>query len=355
MRQARLKIAGGEAIYHCMSRVVEGRYLFDMKAGASPEAEYFVGLMRRLETFCDVQVLTYALMSNHFHILVRVPAQKPDLSDEELVARVGKLNGERAAIELQWLLNNVRSQDPEGRSASEIKQRYIDRMCDVSVFLKELKGRFSQWFNRRHERYGVLWAERFKSVLVEDGCEGVRVPGKAPEALTTMAAYIDLNPVRAGLCEDPKEYRYCGYGEAVSGRREKRDKARAGLAWVMHYFISGGSIDREKHAMTAYRRLLFGAMLERVEAGRMEGESTAARARAELKAGGRLTRAELLRCRVRYFSDGLVLGSREFVEDIFRTHRPRFSEKRKTGARRIKWEAEGNLYALRDLRRAPLG
>ena len=78
-------------------------------------------------------------------------------------------------------------------------------MNDISIFIKELKGRFAQWYNRRHRRYGALWAERFKSVLLEGG-----------RAVATVAAYIDLNPVRAGLCRDPKDYRYCGYAEALA-------------------------------------------------------------------------------------------------------------------------------------------
>ena len=70
------------------------------------------------------------------------------------------------------------------------------RMHDISIFIKELKGRFAQWYNRRHGRSGVLWTGRFKSVLLQDD-----------QTVTIIAAYIDLNPVRAGLCEDPKEYR----------------------------------------------------------------------------------------------------------------------------------------------------
>jgi hypothetical protein len=56
-------------------------------------------------------------------------------------------------------------------------------MFDLSIFIKELKGGFAQWYNRRHARYGVLWADRFKSVLLEGG-----------EALAAVAAYIELNP-----------------------------------------------------------------------------------------------------------------------------------------------------------------
>jgi putative transposase len=78
-------------------------------------------------------------------------------------------------------------------------------MYDISVFIKELKGRFAQWYNQLHERCGVLWAERFKSILLEGG-----------EALAAVAAYIELNPVRAGVCDDPKDYRYCGYAEALA-------------------------------------------------------------------------------------------------------------------------------------------
>ena len=97
-------------------------------------------------------------------------------------------------------------QAPDGADQIQrLLQPYRDRLFDLSIFIKELKGRFAQWYNRRHGRYGVLWAERFKSVLLEGG-----------EALAAVAAYIELNPVRAGLCADPKDYRYCGYAEALA-------------------------------------------------------------------------------------------------------------------------------------------
>jgi hypothetical protein len=88
-----------------------------------------------------------------------------------------------------------------------ILDAFRKRFCDLSAFVKELKERFSRWFNKHHGRRGTLWMDRFKSVLVEDG-----------EALRTMALYIDLNPVRAGLVEDPKDYRWSG-SAAGSGPR----------------------------------------------------------------------------------------------------------------------------------------
>ena len=74
-------------------------------------------------------------------------------------------------------------------------------MADRKVaHLKELKQRFSRWHNRRVGRKGPVWEDRHKSVQVED----------SETALRTIAAYIDLNPVCAGLVTDPKDYRWGG-------------------------------------------------------------------------------------------------------------------------------------------------
>ena len=55
-----------------------------------------------------------------------------------------------------------------GKIDEDIRAKPLERMGDVSAFMGELKQRFSRWYNRTHERFGTLWAERFKSVVVED-------------------------------------------------------------------------------------------------------------------------------------------------------------------------------------------
>jgi putative transposase len=63
--------------------------------------------------------------------------------------------------------------------------------------------------------------------------------------------------------------------------------------------------------------------------------------------------ARMLRCRVRYFTDGAVIGSKEFVNEAFEGARERFTAKRKDGARRMRGsgaEAAGVLWSMRDLR-----
>jgi hypothetical protein len=160
-------------------------------------------------------------------------------------------------------------------------------MWDVSFFMKGLKQRFSGWHNHRKWRKGTLWEERCKSVLVQRG-----------RALVTMATYIDLNPVRAGLVDDPKEYRWCGYAAATAGKR----KARSGLKTAMTTWAHGEI--GEAASMEKYREQLFGVGEQKKEGSNGQGVKRGIsheRVEEVLAKKGRLSRWEMLRCRVRYF------------------------------------------------------
>jgi len=148
MRFPRVK-AEGQSFYHCVSRVVDRRFIFQTDGHGSAEAERFVQLMRRLEAFSGVRVLTYVLMSNHFHLLCQVPEPKA-LSDLELLERIEAGYGPSRRQTLELELAHL-SQEPDG--ANQIKrllEPYRRRMYDISIFIKELKGGFTQGFNRRH-------------------------------------------------------------------------------------------------------------------------------------------------------------------------------------------------------------
>ena len=74
-------------------------------------------------------------------------------------------------------------------------ERLRKKWEDLSEFMKDLKQNFSRFYNRRHNRKGFFWSERFKSVIVDNG-----------DTLINCLAYIDLNPVRAQLVEKPEQY-----------------------------------------------------------------------------------------------------------------------------------------------------
>lgn len=164
-------------------------------------------------------------------------------------------------------------------------------MGDVSQFMKLLKQRFSIWFNKNRNRFGTLWAERFRSVLIE--C--------SEHVLATVAAYIDLNAVRAGLANDPKDYRFCGYAEAVAGVKAAED----GICSIFR--DADWKAVHDKYRM----RLFVSGSVDRDGVRSITPEEL----RKVVADGGRLPLVQVLLCRVRYFTYGAVLGGQVFVEE----------------------------------------
>ena len=334
MRSARIK-AEGAGYYHCLSRIIERRMILQ-----DAEKERLLNLMRNLAAFGGLEILAYAYMTNHFHLLTYVPERR-DVSDKELLKRLRYIHTAREVDMIDKQLQDYRLQKDEA-GAEVFKKRFTYRMYDISEFMKAFKQQFSQYYNTRENRCGPLWEQRFKSILVE-GSE---------DALLTIAAYIDLNPVRAGMVADPKDYRYTSYGAALGGSRE----ARHGLCRLMQSALGGGSLPWGK-AQPEYRQRLY-------VQGRQKGLDPEGRPIRQgftpeevekvVAAGGRLPMHEVLRCRVRYFSDGLALGSQAFVDGVFTRYRGQFGAKRRTGARPMRYGEWLSLCTLRDLRLSPV-
>ena len=328
MRQARFKIDGERAVYHCMTKVVGGDFLLGER-----EKEVLRKQLWKVSRFCGVEILTYCLMSNHFHVLVRTPdeGETEDLTDGDLLSRARAIYSAEKVEAFQEMLN---SEDEIVRRNCRVALRR--RMGDVSQFMKELKQRFSIWYNRSREkkRSGTLWAERFKSVLVQDD----------PFALMTVAAYIDLNPVRAGIVNDPAKYRFCGYGEAMGGAK----RAREGLMGMV------GPRERWSSAVRRYRVIVFGKGYA-ADARKKDRAVEPEMARKIMSEGGKVELSEALRCRVRYFTDGAVLGSSEFVQQYFEENRTEFGVKRRDGPRSLKGSNWEGLACIRDLRSEVFG
>ncbi len=101
-----------------------------------------------------------------------------------------------------------------------------------------------------------------------------------------------------------------------------------------------------------YRRLLYERGQK--EPDRNRGGIAAERVASVLAAGGRLTTHEVLRCRVRYFSDGMILGSRIFVDEMFVRHHGNFGVQRQTGARPMRSAQWKGLFTARRLQLAPI-
>lgn len=329
-----MKVGGRDAVYHCMTRTVNGELLFKDR-----EKEILRKMIRQVAEFCGVDVLTYCIMSNHFHVLVRVPDGR-SVSDTELMRRYKVLypkptKYQEASAEVMF------KQLKEGSEEGEvIRAKLLARMGDVSEFMKAVKQRFSVWYNRSHQRYGTLWAERFKSVLVE----GQGNP------LQTMAAYIDLNPVRAGLVDDPKDYRFCGYAEAVVGDA----MAREGLSVVWSDFVADARkrVPTAGAVLQAHRSLIFG---KRASESGLSEMSRRQALKVLDQEDGLLPKSTILRCRVRYFTDGAILGSEAFVRGFVGAWQMERRRKYPPKVNAMKGADWGDLAVIQGIRRNVFG
>ena len=333
MRKARLKIVGRSAVYHCVTRTVNKEYIIDRVA-----KEVLRKQLWQIADFSGVEVITYCIMSNHFHVLVRVPDREATkVSDEELMRRYRVLYPKPTQYQQAGpnvLEKKLLENDEE---AEELRRRLFERMHDVSQFMKALKQRFSIWYNRTHDRVGTLWSERFKSTLVE-GHEA---------ALRITAAYIDLNPIRAKVVDDPTQYRWSGYGEAMGGSAIARQGICEGARRA-----ESGEIDWAE-AAREYRKLLYCKGVEPYLRG--GGTIPEEEWRKVMREGGEVPVAAALRCQVRYFTDGAVLGSEAYVARIFEEFRSQFGPKRKSGPRGMKGSDWEGLMVMRDLRKEVFG
>ena len=320
MRMARIKNEG-EGWYHVVSRTAF--QLFKFEEG---DKSMFVSMMRRAAAFSGVEVLNHCVMSNHFHILLHVP--KPvEITERILLKRYAALYGldDAKVLREHWkALRDTKQVDRLEREQAQLKHR----MGDLSEFMKTFKQRFSLWYRHQHESFsGTLWEGRFKSVILQGN----------PATLSAVSAYIDLNPVRARMVDDPAKYKWSGYGAAMAGNPD----AMRGIARVFEEGATEHDFIRiaEEH----YRIILY-------ETG--SDSLSPEKVKEVLERKGRLTIQQLLRCKVRHFIAGTCMGDAEFVEGVFAKYRDHFGKARKTGARSM---GHGlRLYTARKLRKTPV-
>ena len=327
MRLRRM-LASGDGYYHLISRTAGQQFLMGPE-----EKDRLMGLLYRVAEFSGGEVLTFALMDNHFHILVKVPKYR-EVDEPELLRRLRVLYGDEKTDRVlhDWEVWGRKGRVDKVLSA---KAALRARMYDLSQFCKTLKESYSMSYNFRNAHSGTIWGARFKSVLLSPDYE----------TLMSVGAYIDLNPVRAGIACEAGVYAWSGYTQALGGLRKARQGLRALVS--MAYARLDATWEQSNNA---YRSAIEGfieppALSKRTEKSGGEsavGAETSAlmtkaaagrrKQRAErfepqvvaeaLEQGGKISLFALLRCRVRHFSHGVALGPLEFIRTITRSLNP---------------------------------
>ncbi len=296
MRRPRVKVEG-EGFYHVVSRIGGKRFLIDEK-----EKGILLGMIRAAAAFSGVEVYTFAVMSNHFHLLVRVP-RKREVDDKELLRRTEALYGTPRFLKVlekweKWTKRHLESR------VEEEKSRLRARMYDLSQFCKTFKETYTQDYNKRHENTGTIWGGRFKSILLEGSWR----------TLMTVAGYIHLNPVRAKMVENAEDAKNAGYGAACQGDT----RAQAGLLALVKK-VYGAKEATWAQARNACAEVVAGALPPTSDAGvpspsETEGATVVAdQEEGDFPATPKSLRA-LLRRRVAGFLHGGALGGERFLK-----------------------------------------
>ena len=218
MTQARKRLVAVETTpyYHVIGRCVRRAFLCgeDTSTGQSYEhrRQWIVDRIGQLAELFAIDVLAYAIMSNHYHIVVRLkPEQAADWSNDEVTDRWAQLYG------LPLLLAKLRSAEcteAEEAVALDLLDRRRKRLSSLSWFMKCLNEFIARQANREDHCTGSFWEGRFKSQALLD-----------ERALLSCMAYVDLNPIRAAMAKAPEASDYT----SIQARTQLKEPIRLAL------------------------------------------------------------------------------------------------------------------------------
>lgn len=265
------------AIYHLSSRTtLEGFPIID---------EYKDKLLNIIFNICKfyyVDILGFCVMGNHFHFIVRMNNNNIKSSDKEIMDRYLSRYGEKFS---------------KNQEQTEVLR---SRIGNIGFLIKDIKQIFTRYFNNRTNKRGFFWGERFKSVIIEEGFPFIN-----------SLAYIDLNPVRAGLVEKPEEYKWNTIGYIMNNGSEK-NMIRYDL-WMNEWKNLS-----QNETVNMYREFIYETGAMSIDLKNISDSDI--RKRKKIK-DDPIVRASRFIRRCRYFTDSGILGSHDYVKknfDIFK-------------------------------------
>ncbi len=290
MYQRRIKLkAKQKSFYLITNRITGGSFIF-----GDAEKEYFRKLLFDGQKRFAYTVWDYVIMDNHYHALIEIP-ESSEMSRQELLVRWQKYYRLKPSIN-------------QGDDDLEV---FRNKIHDISLVVGNFQQRFTQWFNKRNNRWGKLFGGRFDSVIVDANC-----------AIAKMMAYITLNPVRAGIAIEPAGYKWSGYAERMAlGKLQKNDRE------IVSYLVrelglpEDFLVGKDKRVLNRiwdrFRDYLLGHSSKNREADMATIGELLELADMPLK----LEWPNRMMLRVRFATKGVAIGSKSFVADVLKNQK----------------------------------
>lgn len=195
--------------YHLVSRCVRRAYLCgeDYVTGQNYEHRrgWIENRIQELASVFAVDIAAYAVMSNHYHLVVRIDSERPQTwSDQEVLERWTKLF--TGPLLVQRFLSDERNDmsPSELAKVAQWVEIYCERLFDLSWFMRVLNESIARMANEEDGCTGRFWEGRFKSQALLD-----------EQAVLMAMSYVDLNPIRAGIAESPEQSEYTSIKQRI--------------------------------------------------------------------------------------------------------------------------------------------
>jgi len=294
-RVSRMIIQDKTAVYHVMSRTALDGFPIE-----SFEKDFLLDLIKRMAGLFFTEVYGFALMDNHFHLLVKMLPEH-EFTDEAVKERLERYYGEKRAQAWEGQLPFVR-----------------EKLGNLSEFMREIKVNFTRFYNKRHGRRGYFWGDRFKSVIVEEG-----------ETLINCLAYIDLNPVRAGIVEKPEDYRWNSLGYHIQTNNKDGFLST-------DFGLKQFNVKSEKERVRLYRKYVYETGAIPTDGKPYTKTIPEKIVTEERKKEFEISRTDRFLYRTRYFTDSGIIGSRDFVSGTYQQFKHLFQSKHEKKPKLVK-------------------
>ena len=193
--------------YHCVSRCVRRAFLCgeDILSGQNFEhrRQWILDRIILLSDIFAIDVAAYAIMSNHYHLVVRIDRERALNWDRaEVIARWYRLFAEHTLVDRFLAGESLSSAERDAMDA--LVDTWRARLYDLGWFMRCLNEHIARQANAEDGCTGRFWEGRFKSQALLDEA-----------AVLACMAYVDLNPIRAGMAETPETSEYTSLYERI--------------------------------------------------------------------------------------------------------------------------------------------